>query len=861
MFMAIVAWLKHFFAGSLSKPAHNGHDHNGHTNGTALSLPQETASLTNDSYTERAAAWASHAHLSDDAKLSEWEAQIDRWFTQIGPEEQAFLKRILRPACRQAGQNGQTVDTAAPSAKALYRTFMLEGAGDIHFFVRRIVETNTPAQITKQSQLIEDLAKMYGFETAKRVLPLILALTSSHAQNGPALARTPLFVLGTDPVTGQDVELSQNALRHSLFFLGQSGMGKSNAMRHLARYHLDNGHGLILIEPHGQLTRDVIASIPQHRLDEVDLLDLMDCGNSPYGLNVFECDEPGNSTEVAKCASAVFHIFEKTWGMSPSTPLLAQVVRHICYTMIEAQLTLGEAGLLLFDDVLRQKITATISNAHTRLFWEQFNRKSPRERAEYTNSTTNKLDALLTQPLLANILCQKRSTINLTQITREGRILLLLLNQQFEEASRLVGNIVLTKLLLSAFGRAETSQECHHPVALLCDEWQVFCASSSDFARFVHEARKWNFMPCYANQSLSQLHEEDIGAAMSSGTLVALRISGDDARLVSRSMDATPQPVVIGEEPQRAVVSDVLHHLVQRGHNDPTVAAFAMNTLQALEHFLQTPTISTSAKEWHVAYNNGVDGMLILYDQQVQQGRKLLNQTLYACMTEANPNRTLPMLAIYVLASAQRDGREVVFSPYVKHYNHGFIFGPFSLLDFEPGAAKFGEVHFTEPERSARYIAAVTKAADKQRRMALVSMLTELRSCMQILAASPIMVDTGHMVPKYQLRTVSDQQNYVGNFLTQQPPFHARVKTLHGEFTLCLSPPEPIREELVQERIRAIKQRMRVRGVTRPAGEVAEEIRKRHEHLREQAAADDAAPPTSVTDNRRRRKKPTPANT
>jgi hypothetical protein len=199
---------------------------------------------------------------------------------------------------------------------------------------------------------------------------------------------------------------------------------------------------------------------------------------------------------------------------------------------------------------------------------------------------------------------------------------------------------------------------------------------------------------------------------------------------------------------------------------------------------------------------------------------------------------------------------ENVFSSYVKAYNHGFFFGTLSLQDFEPTARKFGQPHFTEPDRAAAYIAAVTKAAKKKRWMAeaVVSMLTELRYCMQALHTSPIMVDAGHMVPKYQLRTVSDQQNYVANSLTQQPPFHAMVKTLHGEFTVRLSPPEPMREELVQERTRYIKQRMRERGVTRSAGEVAEETRKRHERLREQA--NDAPPPRSSTNGRRVRHRP-----
>jgi hypothetical protein len=514
--------------------------------------------------------------------------------------------------------------------------------------------------------------------------------------------------------------------------------------------------------------------------------------------------------------------------------------------MIEAGLTLGEVGLFLFDDAVRQKITATISNQHTRLFWEQFNKKTPRERTEYTNSTTNKLDALLTQPLLSNILCQKHSTIDLSRITQEGRILLLLLNQQFEEPSRLVGNIVLTKLLLNAFSRAETPEEYHPPVALLCDEWQLFCSSSSDFARFVHEARKANYMPCYANQSLSQLSEENIGAAMSAGTIAALRINGDDARLVSRSMDASPQPVEVGVEPQRAIVSDVMASLVRRGHADEQVTRFSMTYLSALEKYAATP-----GRERHGASYECFAGTLILHDLEVQRGRKLLNDSLYASMCERREDIAIAPLAIYVLVTAVGANLEYAFSPYLETEPREF-FGPHSLRDCSRLAA-FGTPAFLT-DGAPQF---VSRQPRKNRWMAerIVTMLTELRTCMHVLQTSPIMVDTGQLVPKYQLRSVTDQQNFNANALTQQPHFHARVKTLHGEFSVRLSPPlEPMREELVQERIRHIKQRMRERGVIRPATDVAEELRKRHSLLREQAS--DAPPPGASTNARRVRRKP-----
>jgi hypothetical protein len=315
-----------------------------------------------------------------------------------------------------------------------------------------------------------------------------------------------------------------------------------------------------------------------------------------------------------------------------------------------------------------------------------------------------------------------------------------------------------------------------------------------------------------------------------------------------------------GFEPQRAPVADVLSHLLSRGHNDAKVAAFAHRYLQNLEHFVKTPSSTAVAyvKEWHAAYYNGGDKALILYDRHVQEGQKLINQTLYTCMSEANPDLTIPMLAIYLLAVAQRDGRESVFSPYINDTNHGFLFGPYSLYDFAPSAAKFGKPDFIEPQNAARYIASVVKyrKKDKEKAEAVVSMLTELRYCLRVLASNPILVDTGQQVPRYKLRTFADQQNAIANDLSQQGNYRARVKTLTGEHTIRTHPlTTTLTEAQLAQRIGEIKRRMREQGLCRPAHEVEAEVRIRHERLRQR---NDGPPPPHTNGTNRRRYRPRP---
>jgi hypothetical protein len=102
--------------------------------------------------------------------------------------------------------------------------------------------------------------------------------------------------------------------------------------------------------------------------------------------------------------------------------------------------------------------------------------------------------------------------------------------------------------------------------------------------------------------------------------------------------------------------------------------------------------------------------------------------------------------------------------------------------------------------------------------------------------------------------------------LANQPNHQARVKLLSGEHVVKTLPPPPsLPEHEIQARISAIKQQMRLTGITKPYQEVEQEIKERQEKLRERPQSD--APPHSHTNGtnrrppRRLRQKPPPAFT
>jgi hypothetical protein len=133
---------------------------------------------------------------------------------------------------------------------------------------------------------------------------------------------------------------------------------------------------------------------------------------------------------------------------------------------------------------------------------------------------------------------------------------------------------------------------------------------------------------------------------------------------------------------------------------------------------------------------------------------------------------------------------------------------------------------------------------------AFLRMLTVLRQTMQVLAQEPILVDTGLFQPKYQLRTYTDQENLVANELSQLPNYTAKVRLLSGEHRIKTTPAPPLLpEHEVEARIRLIKERMLRQGFTTPAAAVEEEVRKRHEALRQRPPGD-TPPPLHDNGNR-----------
>ena len=80
---------------------------------------------------------------------------------------------------------------------------------------------------------------------------------------------------------------------------------------------------------------------------------------------------------------------------------------------------------LLTKPEMRNRAVARLRNRQVRLFWQNYDQLPAREQREQSASTLNKLDEFLTQPIIANIVGQSRTTADFRRFMDEGKVVLI----------------------------------------------------------------------------------------------------------------------------------------------------------------------------------------------------------------------------------------------------------------------------------------------------------------------------------------------------------------------------------------------------------------------------------------------------
>ncbi len=242
-----------------------------------------------------------------------------------------------------------------------------------------------------------------------------LATSSNHPLEG-----TPV---GTFNIANEEyrMRISQKIRIRHTHVIGRPSMGKSTLEEHMVLDDIREGHGVAVLDPHGDLVERMLGLIPEECIDRVIYFDPSD----PDWVPLWNPMQKVPGQDIGRMADdlvGVLKSFVTGWG-----DRMEHILRHSIYALLH----LSGSTLLDIADILRtgskesetmrRLILEVVENEEARNFWKHdFNTYRPDEFAP----PKHKLSKLLVGGTVSLMLSQPQSSFNFRRIMDDGSIFL-----------------------------------------------------------------------------------------------------------------------------------------------------------------------------------------------------------------------------------------------------------------------------------------------------------------------------------------------------------------------------------------------------------------------------------------------------
>ncbi|MFH1012234.1 MAG: type IV secretory system conjugative DNA transfer family protein [Candidatus Peregrinibacteria bacterium] len=361
----------------------------------------------------------------------------------------------------------------------------------------------------------------------------VLARKSEPPQDLPTGGGPDISMFGTTNYHNNFVDfgIKRDDRRRHLYTVGKSGSGKSKLLELLIHDDLRNGHGVGVLDPHGDLIDNLLPYIPEDRLDDVILFDPGDT-EFPIAFNPLEHVDEAYKMQVTL---GFIDIFKKLFGTG-WTDRMEHVLRYTTLALLDSPNTTVLSILkMLTDKNYRQKIISRIQDAVVKNFWvSEFAAWSEKFDAEAITPLLNKVGQLVSTNMIRNMVGQPESKFNLRDVMDNRKILLMKVSKGLlgEENSEILGGMIITKIYQAAMQRADIRETERRDFYFYIDEFQNFATDT--FAEILSEARKYHLCLTLAHQYMGQLLEIVRKTVFGNvGSIINFRVGSDDARVLT----------------------------------------------------------------------------------------------------------------------------------------------------------------------------------------------------------------------------------------------------------------------------------------------------------------------------------------
>lgn len=409
-------------------------------------------------------------------------------------------------------------------------------APGVAFWVRsinpeRVSEARVPWRFPLRLN-VDELASLSSWPVGETSNLPVLAQRTRLMAGRPELSRKGRVVgVSTFPGSERPIAITANdSLRHA-HVLGRSGVGKSTLLSHLIEHDMNAGRAIVVIEPK-DLINDVLARVPDHRVNDIVLLSPKDLV-SVVGLNPL-----ANATQHPEIvADQILAVFKSLYGsmLGPRTTDILSASLHTLARVPGA--SLAGLPLILSDAGYRRRCLAYVNDPIAlEPFWAAFEAWSDAARTEAIAPLLNKVRPLLLRPQLRAVLGQSHPRFDLREVFTKRRILLVDTSKGelgFETAA-LLGSLVVSMLWSATLERTAIAPERRHQVSVVLDEFQDYLRLGTDLGDALAQARGLGVSFTLSHQYLHQLDPEMRSAVLANAqNRICFNLAEEDARVMA----------------------------------------------------------------------------------------------------------------------------------------------------------------------------------------------------------------------------------------------------------------------------------------------------------------------------------------
>ncbi|MBD2828147.1 TraM recognition domain-containing protein [Streptomyces globisporus] len=403
--------------------------------------------------------------------------------------------------------------------------------------IKRVTQASSPALYPAQVSASE-LASLVAWPVGGAHF---VGLPRARTRQLPATAAIPrsgvVLALSTFPEQkDRPLALGVRQSTQHMQIVGPTDSGKTTLLSNIGVQAMEAGRGLVLIESKGDLFKALRDRVPRHRLQDVVLLDVTDT-DYPVGFNILQ----GSPYVVA---SDIQRLFDHLYPQDARGVRVRQGFYHLILTLLMSRnattpMTFADIGALAVPRAdqaeFSDNLIRGVSHVEELAGWWQDITNMPRtQRDSYFQPIVDRTWQLNNRRSIRNIIGQSNSTVDLREVIRGNKILLVNLGRGTEgkDTAGLVGSLLLNAIWSAVQGGAANPS---NPTTLILDEFQDFINLPIAPADMFAQARSMGLAMTVAHQHLSQLSRELQDATQNNArSTVAFQTSADEARHFAR---------------------------------------------------------------------------------------------------------------------------------------------------------------------------------------------------------------------------------------------------------------------------------------------------------------------------------------